>query len=131
MSSKEVEQVIQMLRVDGDGTIKSGAKPYIVLFRLANSKGIKMLYHTHVAARAAGVRKQEANRMAAEALRFYVNSGHLIIPPAFLVSSQNEYTHDSEATANRNMWAANRKIYTRRDPDAPLPEYHFNTTSPN
>jgi len=69
---------------------------------------------------------KEAKRILSD----YLITGQIHLPYHFTVKGKEKlYTHDGDATANRNLWESNRKIYTNPSyqNNKRKPEYIFNT----
>lgn len=109
------------------GRATGGETLYVLLHRLAKVKGKDMNGSAAMVGRAAGIPRSKINNLAKDALRLYLNSGHLVIPSCFNFRESGQYMHDGDAEADRNLWRKNRKIYTAIPEGDPLPEYTFNT----
>lgn len=120
------QPVVDELLNDGR-RITVAAKPYRLLWEVALLKGQYMQMHAKVITRVHGLSPNKVQKLAREHLLLYINSGKLIVPNYFKYQEGTDYQHDGDATANRNVWKANRKVYTKRDANAPVVYGNFNT----
>ncbi len=113
--------------VASEGKISGAENAYKLLFKLSKVKGMGMNGNKTAIAKEFRVTPKQVMNLAKEALDHYIATDALHLPPIFLFRKKKNYMHDGEATANRNLWSENRKIYTGGKKT--LPEYPLNTIS--
>jgi hypothetical protein len=101
---------------------------YKLLFKLCRAKGIDMNGNKTAIGKTFGLKEQDVIRLAKETLEHYVETDGLHVPNMFQYRKRKNYTHDGDASANRNLWSKNKKIYTDKKSKKKPPEYTFNTS---
>lgn len=107
--------------------VRPGQKPYRVLHKLAKAKGVYMHGSPRFIGKTFSLKPNKVSKMARDALKRFCEEGVLQIPDEFRYNDNNQYRHDGDGDANRNLWKSSNKAATDKDRDAPV-HYSYNTT---